>query len=229
MRSIQRRRQSEGESRVLILDAATGLFAEKGYAATKVQEIVDRAGVTKPVLYYYFRNKEGLFQAIWDRAERLQEQVLDEVSAAPGTAMDRFELFCERVYEKLAEYPDLFRFIHHVAMAQPSGTPRRDIKGPRRKAVEVLSGICREGVKRGELEGGTPADMAMMVLAIIDFCIHHDFLYPESADRERPVRMLRLAFEGLKPAKGGSIRSRIPKPRGMETEATNSYSGKNKR
>ena len=45
------------EARERLLSGATELFASKGYAATTVREIVERAGVTKPVLYYYFRSK----------------------------------------------------------------------------------------------------------------------------------------------------------------------------
>ena len=43
------------------LSAARELFARKGYSGTSVREIVAAADVTKPVLYYYFRNKEGLY------------------------------------------------------------------------------------------------------------------------------------------------------------------------
>ena len=58
----------ESNSRERLLETATELFAEKGYAATSVREIVERAGVSKPVLYYYFKSKEGLFYAILDWA-----------------------------------------------------------------------------------------------------------------------------------------------------------------
>jgi len=37
-----------------LLETAIGMFAEKGYAGTSVREIVEQAGVSKPVLYYYF-------------------------------------------------------------------------------------------------------------------------------------------------------------------------------
>ena len=46
-----------------LLEAAVRLFATKGYPATSTREIVEAAGVTKPMLYYYFQNKEGLLAA----------------------------------------------------------------------------------------------------------------------------------------------------------------------
>ena len=47
-----------------ILEISTALFAEKGYDAVGVQEIVDKSGITKPTLYYYFGSKKGLLEFI---------------------------------------------------------------------------------------------------------------------------------------------------------------------
>jgi AcrR family transcriptional regulator len=47
-----------------ILDSALDLFSSKGYDATGVAEIVERANVTKPVLYYHFSSKEGLLKEL---------------------------------------------------------------------------------------------------------------------------------------------------------------------
>ena len=63
---------AEDGARKRLMVSAIGLFAEKGYASTSVREIVARAGVTKPVLYYYFKNKEGLLRSILDWASELQ-------------------------------------------------------------------------------------------------------------------------------------------------------------
>ena len=47
-----------------LLSCATELFNRKGYVSTTVREIVAEAGVTKPVLYYYFGNKEGIYKEL---------------------------------------------------------------------------------------------------------------------------------------------------------------------
>ncbi|HEU0155083.1 MAG TPA: TetR/AcrR family transcriptional regulator [Stellaceae bacterium] len=47
-----------------ILAAALALFAERGFAATRLDDVAARAGVTKGTLYLYFRNKEELFEAV---------------------------------------------------------------------------------------------------------------------------------------------------------------------
>lgn len=62
------------DNRELLLDAALDLFYAKGYDAVGVQEIVDRAGVTKPTLYYYFGSKIGLLQNLLERGYRVLEK-----------------------------------------------------------------------------------------------------------------------------------------------------------
>jgi TetR/AcrR family transcriptional regulator len=52
------------DNRTKILACALRLFAEQGYDAVGVQEIVDTAGITKPTLYHYFGSKHGLLEAL---------------------------------------------------------------------------------------------------------------------------------------------------------------------
>ena len=51
-----------------LTEAAIRLFCQRGFEGTSIREIVEAAEVTKPSLYYYFRNKEGLFQNIIEDA-----------------------------------------------------------------------------------------------------------------------------------------------------------------
>ena len=59
---------SDSATRQHLLQAALKSFADRGYAATSVQHIVDAARVSKPALYYYFKDKAGLFDALVDRS-----------------------------------------------------------------------------------------------------------------------------------------------------------------
>lgn len=75
-----RRRLSAPERRAVIEHAAEALFAEQGYAATTIDDIVARAGVTKPMLYRHFESKQGLVMT-------LLEHHRDELAAAPLDAL----------------------------------------------------------------------------------------------------------------------------------------------
>jgi AcrR family transcriptional regulator len=73
-----------------MLLAAHGLFAERGYAGVTMEEIAAAIGVTKPLLYNYFGNKERLYTACMERAgDSLTATVADAVAAtaSPGDAL----------------------------------------------------------------------------------------------------------------------------------------------
>lgn len=56
---------SDDNSRQKILNSALESFSQKGYEGCGVSEIAEKAGVTKPSLYYFFSSKEGLYKAVW--------------------------------------------------------------------------------------------------------------------------------------------------------------------
>ena len=69
MRVKSRTEQSQ-ETREALLAAARELFAERGYAATSTEDVVQRAGLTRGALYHQFRDKEDLFRAVYAEVER---------------------------------------------------------------------------------------------------------------------------------------------------------------
>ena len=184
-------------ARERLLESTVNLFAEKGYAATPVREIVENAGVTKPVLYYYFKNKEGLFHAVLDWAAELQEEVLSEALNTPGTALDRILAMTQQIYLGVIEYRNLFRMIHSLVFGPPQAAPDYDFGRYHRRMMDVISGLYREGIEKGEVRGANPKEAALLVLGIIDFCLNLDRVYEQKLDPERPQRLIRLAFEGL--------------------------------
>ncbi|GGJ41222.1 TetR/AcrR family transcriptional regulator [Deinococcus roseus] len=68
MTRTNQKTQAAEKSKQLILDAAEILFAEKGFEKTSLQEICDQAGVARGTPGYFFGSKEGLYQAVLDRA-----------------------------------------------------------------------------------------------------------------------------------------------------------------
>lgn len=83
MTTTTRRRDRAAREREM-LDAAEEVFGERGYAATSMDEIAARAGVSKPLVYQYYGSKDGLFVACLGRLRaRLLESVSEVVLAAP--------------------------------------------------------------------------------------------------------------------------------------------------
>src|SRR5438067_13435247 len=74
-------RMSANERREQLLDIGRNLFAAKGFDGTSVEEIADKAGVSKPVVYEHFGGKEGLYAVVVDReVRRLLERITVSLS-----------------------------------------------------------------------------------------------------------------------------------------------------
>ncbi len=73
--------------------AARALFAERGYVATSAEAIVARVGVTRGALHHHFKNKAGLFSAVYTEMEgELMQGILQSMAAAEGDEWQRILL-----------------------------------------------------------------------------------------------------------------------------------------
>ena len=80
---VKRLRARQGEAtRELLISIARELFTENGYAATSIDEIIQRAGVAKGALYHHFSGKDELFRSVYDA---VQAEVVTGVMAAALT------------------------------------------------------------------------------------------------------------------------------------------------
>ena len=76
---VTRIRMTGKERREQLLDIGRTAFAQKGFDGTTVEEIADKAGVSKPVVYEHFGGKEGLYAVVVDREVR---RLLDRITAS---------------------------------------------------------------------------------------------------------------------------------------------------
>ena len=96
------------DNRENIMAVAEDLFYSKGYEATGVQEIVNRAGITKPTLYYYYGSKRGLLDALLnERTSALRQRFLD-AREEDVRIQDRLHAFAETMYEFFSEEPKFY-------------------------------------------------------------------------------------------------------------------------
>jgi len=179
------------------LETASHLFAEKGYASTTVREIVSRAGVSKPVLYYYFQSKEGLYYAILRWATEVQTKIINDVFKASGTVQERIIFLYRRIYEGIQEYQGLYAMIHGLIYGPPQGAPEYDFPNFHRQMFEAVKQICFEGLLSGEIKKADIDEVSYLVLGLIDFSLNLEKIQPELTDPQRPERLLRMAFQGL--------------------------------
>src|SRR5882757_39228 len=79
------------DTRARILDAALDVFSEYGFDGSSLQQIADRLDLTKAALYYYFRSKDELLEALVEPAITGLNEILDACSGAPDTPGRRKE------------------------------------------------------------------------------------------------------------------------------------------
>jgi AcrR family transcriptional regulator len=123
----------------LILDVAGHVFARAGYDSAPMDEIADRAGVSKPMLYTYFGSKEGLYLAYIERAGgELLERLVGARPAGPGpTAMLRARIgeFLSFVEEHGDGWRVLFR---ELASTRPFAERVAELRERIVRAIRVM-------------------------------------------------------------------------------------------
>jgi len=141
------------ETRRGILRAALRRFADGGYAATSVQQIVDDAKVSKPALYYYFRDKAGLFQALVHEAHDERYQLLQEaVARTRGIRRQLVEILAV-LFDYFRKNRELVRISFATAFATPGEVPAglRYLDKCRRN-FEFVHSLMKQAQANGELD-----------------------------------------------------------------------------
>jgi AcrR family transcriptional regulator len=105
------------DRRRAILDAATELFADQGYAGTSVQEIADAAGTHKTTVLYHFASKEALYEAVLDEALGRIAEVMREFLAGDFVRA-RVSYLVDQVLAFYAEHPSLARLLQRELLEQ---------------------------------------------------------------------------------------------------------------
>lgn len=120
IRAIQRER---------LLIAMLNAAAELGYLETNVQDVIDRAGVSRPTFYEHFSNKEDCFLAAFDAsAERLRKTVQDAVSSSGDSWRDRVRSALEALLGFASREPDTARTLVVEARAASEAAVKRRVK-----------------------------------------------------------------------------------------------------
>lgn len=179
-----------------IREVATELFAEKGYAATTTREICQRAGITKPVLYYYFGNKEQLFrELVLDCCNESRKQLLLAAQRA-RTAPDKLVEILTADFEEARRAPGLARMFIRMLFAPEKGSPAIDYAELGLEWVRLATGIVREGVRRGELRG-RPKEVAEVLMgAHMIYTMGYLLLGRPRLDRRLARRIVGLLLKG---------------------------------
>jgi AcrR family transcriptional regulator len=196
------------QTRERLLKAAIAVFDRKGYAAASIREIVERAGVTKPALYYHFGSKEGLLGAVLQEGERHLRDIAARALARSGTARERIVAFAEDLYLQIQDNQASMRLVHSLFFSPVEAAPRFDFGAFDHTLVGAVQAIVEDGAAAGECVA-QPRDVAIAIMGVIGACAGrqlHPGLEPVSIDSL--PRILGLVLDGvLRPPTPGEPRS----------------------
>jgi len=170
--SVRTKRERRKEARPgELLSAALDLFLEKGYTATRVEEVAQRAGVSKGTLFLYFSSKEELFKAVV--RENMSGHFKawgEELSTYEGTSEELLRYCMTSWWERIGStkasgipklmmseagnFPELIRFFQQEVV-QPGN--------------DLIQRILQRGVERGELQPADPVYGIYSLLAHMVF------------------------------------------------------------
>ena len=198
MTSVTRKKEPEAGARERLLNAALTLFNEKGYAAASVREIVLAAGVTKPVLYYYFGNKEGIYLELMQSSYGTFESLAAGTISLDVPAQERIIRFCGDILEASLENLPQVRLIYAIYFGPPQGAPQFDLDTYFLRLMELVQRMVRAGMESGELRENSPEDVARAIVAVLISSINEQLSRREpKLDRDGMARMLRLLMQGV--------------------------------
>ena len=101
------RRLSGSERRAQLIDVGRAVFAKRGYEGAAMEEIADRAKVSKPIVYEHFGGKEGLYAVIVDREmDYVVRRIVEAIAA--GTPRERVERASLAFLTYVKDQPDGF-------------------------------------------------------------------------------------------------------------------------
>jgi len=182
-----------------IIDAATAVFAAKGFDGATMDDIADEIGINKATIYLYFDSKDALIRAV---AETLFAQELAALQAAcdlPDTAIERITAYYESLIAEEAEVLPLMPVLYEFYAL---GLRREDARAVIVDFISQLTGllkaIIQEGIESGEFAPTDAHRAARALDALMSGTLLHWVYAPEEVDVDAQLRYgVRLVFRGL--------------------------------
>ncbi|MGD0601272.1 MAG: TetR/AcrR family transcriptional regulator [Terriglobales bacterium] len=160
------------ESRAAILKAAVAEFAEHGIAGARTDAIARAAHVNKALLYYYFKDKDALYEAVLDHVfSGMRARVMPVLESNLPPRQKMLE-YLGAYFDYIAANPRFPRVVQGEWMrsgAKGSARMQRVAKKYFRPIFERLAEVLREGIEEGEFRAVNAMDFVPSVVGVIIF------------------------------------------------------------
>lgn len=195
-----RKRRKEARPAEL-LAAALDLFVEKGYAATRLEDVARNAGVSKGTLYLYYENKEALFEAVIREGIVPVLQENEEIAARhTGSSFALMELLLANWWRKIGQ--TRFSGIPKLMVAEAANFPevaRFYYENVIRRGRALVGHALEQGMSSGEFRRlDIEATIDVVIAPILMLLIWRHSLAACQSDEADPERYLHVHIELLR-------------------------------
>jgi AcrR family transcriptional regulator len=157
------RQEYTEHTRQALIEAATRLFTERGYANTSIDEVASAARVTRGALYHHFSSKQDIFAAVCDSVDAEIIHQIQKAAAKGGTAEERMRRILD-VYLESSRNPAYRAVVLGEAYkAQSRQEGQRYTPG----MSTVVSGLIKQLVQKGDIEVEDPHLLSKLLCAAL--------------------------------------------------------------
>lgn len=125
-----------------MLDVAEQVFADRGYRASSMDEIAERCGVSKPMLYEYFGSKDGLFHAAMARSKAELYEVTQKAMAGATTPQDILRRGMLAYFEFVDSHSDSFTMLLSAPLTVPPESADL-VEETRQQQSTLITGVLK--------------------------------------------------------------------------------------
>jgi len=152
------------DTKETILSCATSLFANRGYDAVGIQEIVVSAGITKPTLYYHFGSKLGLLEAIADSYFGILIEKVETATAYHGDITSTLSEIMTTIFDFSRDHQDFYRMQLGMNFSPPGNEANQVIRQKNETLFHVIENLFeKSSVDHGNMKGRQSAYAATFI------------------------------------------------------------------
>jgi len=171
-------------SKALIISSAIELFSKKGYASTSMDELAKLSGLNKAMVFYYFKNKKGLYEAVMTQVlEEIQHKIVEE-NKKYSNPTEELESFI-RTY---AKYACTHSYLPSLLLKELSDSgavlPPKILFGAMRELFSLFSDILKRGEEQCYFHNAIPMMLYFMVIGTLNLMITTKALRVEASQKE---------------------------------------------
>ena len=183
---------SEVKNRILF--AAEELFADKGFAATTISDISDKAEVARALIYYHFKDKNGLYESIISEGgERIRICAQDALDS-PGSTIEKIRVFLELMRQLHFDRPSHSK-VAMRAHLEDSLSFDKNVHESFGRVIPLLRKIIVDGINCGELRNIDVDRTITLLMGIVNSLeimqIHKDFFTSSDKDIDVVIEFIK--------------------------------------